>query len=101
MGKADPKTATITLEEPIVRGDKEIGEIALRRPDAGALRGLSLMDLVRMDNDAVASVLPRISSPPLIDAEVAQLSPADRFACAVEIASFFMKRADLEESRPA
>ena len=93
--QASPKTAKITLEAPIERGADKITEVALRRPGAGELRGLSLMDLVRMETTAVSAVLPRISMPPLIDSEVAGLDPADFFACAVEISSFFMKREEL------
>ena len=48
---------------------------------------------------ALAKLLPRISNPPIIDQEVEQLDPADLFACAVEIASFFMTRDELAASR--
>lgn len=87
-----PKAATIKLDEPIARGDSEISELTLRRPDAGTLRGLSMAELLKMDAAAVAELLPRISSPPLIREEIDALAPSDLFACAVEISSFFMTR---------
>ena len=36
-----------------------------------------------------------LSTPTLIEQEIDQLDPADLFACAVEISSFFMKREEL------
>jgi hypothetical protein len=94
-----PEFSTVSLEDPIKRGDGEIAELTLRRPRAGELRGLSLADVLKMETGAVAKLLPRISNPPIIDAEVEQLDPADLFACAVEIASFFMTREELAASR--
>jgi len=90
-----PTTATVKLEEPIERGEEKITELTLRRPDAGSLRGLSLAELIKMDAGAVAALLPRITMPPLIAAEVDKLDPADLFACAVEVSTFFMKREEL------
>lgn len=91
-----PKFAKVTLDEPIVRGDEKIAELTLRKPTSGELRGLSLKDLLTMETGAVLALLPRISSPPLIDAECSALDPADLFACAVEIGSFFMTREELK-----
>lgn len=96
-----PKSATVSLEEPIKRGDTSIDSLVLRRPGAGELRGLSLADVLKMETNAVAKLLPRISSPPLIDAEVDALDPADLFACAIEISSFFMKREELAAAAAA
>ena len=47
-------TTPIQLEKPIPRGDGQIDTITLRKPDAGALRGLVLSDLLRMEAGAVA-----------------------------------------------
>jgi len=93
-----PKFVKVPLEEPITRGEDKITELTLRRPDSGSLRGLSLAELIKMDTGAVMKLLPRISSPALVDAEVEQLDPADLFACAVEVSSFFMTRRELAES---
>ena len=100
MSDKSPKFVTVELEEAIERGEEKITSLQLRKPDSGALRGLSLAELVKMDADAVAKLLPRITTPPLIDAEVAKLDPADRFACAVEITGFFMTRAEKAEASP-
>jgi len=93
-----PKFVTVDLEEPITRGEEKIAKLQLRRPDSGSLRGLSLAELIKMDTSAVLKLLPRISTPSLVDAEVEQLDPADIFACAVEVSSFFMTRRELAES---
>lgn len=93
---ARPKFVTVPLEVPIERGDGKIESLQLRRPDAGSLRGLSLAELIKMETGAVAKLLPRITTPALIDAEVEALDPADLFACAVEVTSFFMTREELK-----
>lgn len=95
-----PKFATVELEEPIERGDEKITTLTLRRPDSGSLRGLSLLDCVKMETAAIATLVPRISSPPLIAEEVAQLDPADLFACGEKIAGFFMTRAERAAAFP-
>jgi len=82
----------ITLEKPIARGEQTIPAIALRKPDAGALRGIVLSDLLRMEAGAVADLLPRITEPPLLPHEVARMDAADLMACAVEISNFLLPR---------
>lgn len=92
MNKA-PKTTTVTLEEPIVRGaDNQIGHLQLRKPAAGELRGLSLADVAMMKADALVALLPRISNPPITDVEAAGLDAADLFAIGIEIAGFFLPK---------
>lgn len=93
-----PKIVTVPLEQPLKRGEEKIESLQLRKPDAGSLRGLSMIDLVKMDTTAIAKLLPRISQPALIDAEVAELDPADLFAIGVEISDFFMTAADRERA---
>lgn len=82
----------ITLEKPIARGEQTIPAITLRKPDAGALRGIVLSDLLRMEAGAVADLLPRITEPPLLPFEVARMDAADLMACAVEISNFLLPR---------
>lgn len=84
---------TVTLEEPIDVGGDKVTEIVLRRPKAGELRSVKLLDLVQMEGAAVARVLTRISTPALSEAQVAGLDPADFMAIAVEIAAFLEPRA--------
>lgn len=87
----------ITLDTPIKRGDDEIKSIELRKPMAGELRGASLADLLQMDVTALHKVLPRISTPPLNEHEVANLDPADLLQCATKVVGFLLPKAALEE----
>jgi len=84
----------LTLDEPIKRGELEIKEVILRRPDAGSLRGLKMIDVMQMDVSALQVLIPRISQPTLTAADVGTLCPADLFQLGAEVASFFMTRAD-------
>lgn len=54
----------IVLEEPIKRGDTELASLRLRKPRSGELRGLSLVDIVKLEVDTIHSLLPRITVPP-------------------------------------
>lgn len=96
MSKPEPATAanTVTLDEPIKRGDQTISQITLRRPRAGELRGVSLMDLAQLDVAALTKVLPRISLPTLTENDVSNLDPADLLALGAELAGFFQRKAD-------
>ena len=55
---------------------------------AGALRGLSLVELLHMNVTALQTLLPRVTEPMLHKAEVLQLDPADLVTLGTEVASF-------------
>lgn len=96
-----PKSVVVTLDKSLQRGEQTIGMIHLRKPEGGALRGVSLLDLIQMNTDAVKKVLPRISDPILTAADCEALDPADLFECAAEIAGFLLKkgqRADFQQA---
>ena len=85
--------ATVTLDEPIVRGDQRITAITLRRPKSGELRGIDLAALVNSaDYGALEILLPRISSPTLTRADVANLDPSDLVQFAASVVLFFVPR---------
>lgn len=90
----DPNLRTITLDEPIQRGEQKIHTLTLRKPKSGALRGVSLAALVNIDVLALQTVLPRICDPILTAQEIAQLDPADLIAAGAAVASFFMSKAE-------
>ncbi len=85
------KTAQLTLEHGIERDGKMITEITLTAPNAGALRNLKYFDIVMLDIDALMVLLPRISTPTVMEEEVANFTFADltRFA---EAFSVFFER---------
>jgi Phage tail assembly chaperone proteins, E, or 41 or 14 len=85
----------IILDEPIKRGDTVISEITIRRPKAGELRGVSLMELGNLNVAALQIILPRITMPTLTAHEVAGMDPADLTEIGSEVAVFLVKRADL------
>ena len=93
---AQPRTATLTLETPIVRGEQRIDAITLRKPAAGELRGLSLADLLRSDVSALQTLLPRITTPPLHAGDFApgpnSIDIGDLFAMGAEVANFLLSR---------
>ncbi len=90
------KFATLTLSEPISRGDQVIDRITLRKPKAGQLRGLNLQDLINVDIGAILKVIPRISDPVLTPHECDDLDPADLAEIGGTIRGFFMSLAERE-----
>ncbi|NOK40826.1 phage tail assembly protein [Burkholderia thailandensis] len=87
----DPNTHT--LDTPLVRGNQTIDAITLRKPKSGELRGVSLSDLVSLDVAALSKVLPRISTPMLTEADVANIDPADLVQLGGIFAGFLMPKA--------
>lgn len=87
---------TIDLDTPIKRGDQEISRVSLRKPAAGELRGVSLVDLMQMDVAALQTVLPRITSPALTPHDVAQMDPADLVQLAAGVSGFLLPKAARE-----
>jgi len=87
-----PASPTVTLDEPITRGEQTISEISLRKPNAGELRGVSLLELAQLDVSALHKVLPRITTPTLTEADISKLCLADLLALGAEIAGFFARK---------
>ncbi|MFJ2987733.1 phage tail assembly protein [Collimonas sp. NPDC087041] len=85
---------TIHLEEPLTRGDTLITSVQIRKPVAGELRGVSLMDLGNLDVVSLQRVLPRVTLPTLAPHDVAKLDLADLMALGSEVAVFLLKKAD-------
>lgn len=89
----------IQLDVPIQRGEKSITEIQLRKPNAGELRGVTLVDVSNIDVMALQKVLPRITQPTLTPQEISNLDLADMMSIGIEVASFLAKKA-LRDSFP-
>lgn len=83
---------TIELDEPIQRGKTTISELQIRKPKAGELRGVSLLDVAQMDVLALRKVLPRITTPTLTDIEIGNMDPADILQCGVAVAGFLVTK---------
>ncbi|QEY63375.1 phage tail assembly protein [Metapseudomonas lalkuanensis] len=92
MAKKPTADNVVTLDQPIKRGDTEIQEITLRKPNAGELRGLHLADLLQLDVTALIKLLPRISTPTLNEYEATTMDPADLLACGTKVAGFLLQK---------
>ena len=93
--------ATVTLEFPITRGATTITQLHLRKPKAGALRGINLAELLQLRAEAVMLLLPRITEPPLLKHEVENMEPVDLIACATEVVDFLVPQATLQKAQAA
>ncbi|MGH1450229.1 MAG: phage tail assembly protein [Pseudomonadaceae bacterium] len=94
----NPNEETVALDEPIIRGEQKIDSITLRKPTAGELRGVSLTELIQMEVGALRKVLPRITTPALLDHETGRMDPADLLQCGVAIAGFLLQRSAKTEA---
>ena len=83
---------TVNLDTPIKRGEQTIDSLQIRKPASGELRGLSLVDLGQLKVNALHTVLPRVTIPPITEIEARALEPADLLACGAEIGSFLLQK---------
>ncbi|AUX86431.1 phage tail assembly protein [Acinetobacter sp. ACNIH2] len=91
---ADPNVKTINFDYGFKRGETTIKEVTIRKPKTGALRGLTLADLLQLDVNAIATLTPRITSPSMSQQDVYDLDPSDLTKIGKEIISFFVKTTD-------
>ncbi len=83
------RNETVELTTPIMRGDQVIEKITIQEPSSGAMRGLAISDILRMDEDAVRDLLPRVSN--IQAPEFNTLGAYDRFSICKTVISFFTK----------
>ena len=79
---------TVLLESPIQRGELLIEQVTLSKPTAGTLRGVSLAAVANSDVDALVKVLPRMTSPQLLESDVLKLELPDMIALAGKVIGF-------------
>lgn len=82
----------VVLDRPIQRAGQTIAALQLRKPTAGELRGLSLVAVLQMDVDALATLLPRISAPVIHKPEVMAMDPADLLECGIQVSGFLQQK---------
>lgn len=92
--KAAENPNVVTLDKPVKRGDTEIASVALIKPNAGTLRGVSLAAVAGSDVDALIKVLPRMTYPSLTESEVALLEWTDLVALAGQVVGFLSPNAE-------
>ncbi|PZW97308.1 tail assembly chaperone E/41/14-like protein [Pseudomonas sp. 478] len=83
---------TVTLDTPITRGKTTIDTLTLRKPQAGELRGVQLVELLNMDVATLIKILPRLTSPGITAPEAAGMDPADLLACGSKISGFLLQK---------
>ena len=86
----DPNVKTAILENPIKRGDIQITEIQIRKPNVGTLRNLSLQDVLKWEINAVNTVLTRVTQPALNVTELNAMDVSDYTTLTVELTSFLV-----------
>lgn len=95
---ADKNTTVVVLDCPLtIAGDQLVKEVVVRKPTAGALRGLALTDLLRMQTEAIQLILPRITTPMLHKPDVAKLDPADMVALATAVVGFLVPKSERQD----
>ncbi|MDI9855205.1 phage tail assembly protein [Comamonas sp. 17RB] len=89
----DDKIRTVTLEEPITRpSGQKIEVITIRKPMGGALRRITLSDLLSLNTDALQTVLPRVTEPVLVKPDFDLIDPVDLVKLGSELVSFFVPK---------
>ena len=76
------------------RGAQTIDTVTLRKPIVRDLRGLAINALYTADVDAMAKLLPRITTPTLLAHEIDTMAPADFTALATEVVGFLLSKQD-------
>lgn len=89
------KTKVITLDHGFKQGDVIITELTLHKPNTGHCRGLNLKDVLSFDINALATLLPRITSPAMSAQNVYELELMDTLKFAEEIGNFLAPSPDL------
>ena len=68
---------TIELDADIQIGGEHLEKLDIRKPNAQALSGIKIADLLQGDVNAVLKVLPRVSTPTLTQQQAQHLEPCD------------------------
>ena len=95
----DPNTETVNLDSPIIRGEQSINELTIRKPKTGALRGLALADLMKLEVNTLIKVIPRVSVPAVTEQEIAELDPSDFINVSTAVVGFFTNDKARKEAR--
>lgn len=83
------QNSTVDLTTPITVGENEVKSLTLRKPAAGELRGIKMLDILQMDPAAHAVLVPRICEE-LVDASYFwKLDATDLMSVIGTVVSFF------------
>lgn len=90
--------ATVTLDNPLKRGDQEITKVTLRKPMGGDLTGTNLGDLYNMNVNAMAKIIPRISDPMIHAPEFMVMDGEDIAALSGKVVGFLLTKQQKAEA---
>lgn len=96
---SNPDIETVEFDNPIVRGNLTIAEVNINKPKTGALRGLALTDVLKLDVDTIIKLVPRVSTPPLTEQDVANLDTVDFFRISTAVVGFFASKDQRAKAR--
>ncbi|RSV12298.1 phage tail assembly protein [Sphingomonas sp. ABOLF] len=101
---ANSKLRKFKLDHEIVVAGEVLhaagAEIAVRKPTAGELRGLTLMGLSQLDTSQLARLAPRVTMPVLTKQAVDAMDPADFMQFGGEVMDFLLPTAAKEAVSP-
>ncbi len=82
---------TIKLNTTIKQGKEghEVAELTLRTPCAGDLRGIKILDVIEMKEEAFEALLPRIVSPAITSLDVSKMQLDDLINIIQHVQGFF------------
>ena len=86
--QTQPNTKNVPLDFGFKRGDDQVKEITLVKPNTGHCRGLSLKNVLSFEIDSLAVLLPRITLPAMTTQDVYALELMDTLKIAEGIAGF-------------
>lgn len=90
-----PIIETVDFDTPIEQAGHEIKSVKLRKPKAGELRGLKLLEVLSLDVNSISALLPRITDPALSPAAVEDMDLDDFTSLCSVVTSFFAKQSPL------
>lgn len=97
-----PGSLRFLLDHAVTMGDQTLFEagtpIEVRRPDSGAMRGLSLLGLCQMDVIALETLAPRITIPMI--PKGASIDPADLMQFGTEVLDFLLPKSARDQLSP-
>jgi hypothetical protein len=98
-----PATArSFALDHAVMLGERTLIEagstVTVRKPDSGAMRGLSLLALCQMDVIALETLAPRITSPTIVKG--ASVDPADLMQFGTEVLDFLLPKSARDQVSP-
>ena len=92
------KFVTVTLDNPLQRGEQVVDKVTIRKPTAGDYRGTTMSAAYAMDPVALSIIIPRVSDPTIHKAEYLAMDAEDAAALGGEIVNFLLTKSQKAEA---